>query len=419
MAYDVDTHWVIRSDGDNDNGSGFADLNPGTSIDYSNQAAAQASFTDLAMTTGGTTLTSASAQFTAEMEGNCIYIKSGTHFNAGYYQINGFNSATSVEIDQDATDGSSASGGLGKVGGGRATITDAFLEGIAAGNTVYVMQGSYTLAADLDIGKVGTTSASINLFGYTVEVGDYPRGDTRPLIDCDTYDVLFPNYWRIRGLRFTLNNTQGLQLTGIANMIINCRVDQTASGGHGVYCNGPAVQGMRVLDCHIVNTGGAATGAGVNANAYNVFVSCCKIWDFATGILVAVDQHSMISDGNIIDTCTDSGIELGANRAYIRWTTIYNCGIGVNGNTWINTHIRNCLIDTCTNGVKWTGAQIVFMDYNNWNGNGTDISGAGVTKGSHATAFDPLFTNAAGGNFALQAGSPVIQAGARIRVGVG
>src|SRR5437660_4761540 len=82
------TIWEVRpTNGSNLNGACFDSTIANAGTDYSQQNTAQASFTDLATTGVVTTLTSASAQFTSAMIGNCIRIESGTNFTVGWYQI--------------------------------------------------------------------------------------------------------------------------------------------------------------------------------------------------------------------------------------------------------------------------------------------------------------------------------------------
>lgn len=71
--------------------------------------------TDFAMTSGGTTITSASGGFVSGMIGSRLNIATGTNFVAGNYKVTGFNSATSLELDADATNGSNASSGTGTI----------------------------------------------------------------------------------------------------------------------------------------------------------------------------------------------------------------------------------------------------------------------------------------------------------------
>lgn len=70
---------------------------------------------DLAMTAGGTTLTSATGGFTAAMVGKFIQIISGTNFKIGSYYISARTDTNTVTIDRDATTGSNGSVGVGYI----------------------------------------------------------------------------------------------------------------------------------------------------------------------------------------------------------------------------------------------------------------------------------------------------------------
>jgi hypothetical protein len=70
---------------------------------------------DMAMVTGGTTLTSVTGGLTSNMVGSRLNIASGTNFVAGDYKVVGYNSENSLELDRDATNGSNASSGVGTV----------------------------------------------------------------------------------------------------------------------------------------------------------------------------------------------------------------------------------------------------------------------------------------------------------------
>ena len=74
MALTGGTQWEIRADGDETNGGGFYDRDPGTSVDYCQQAAAQLSLSDLTTDGAGTGLGSVTGGFTAAMVGNIIRI---------------------------------------------------------------------------------------------------------------------------------------------------------------------------------------------------------------------------------------------------------------------------------------------------------------------------------------------------------
>ncbi len=100
-----------------------------------------------------------------------------------------------------------------------------------------------------------------------------------------------------------------------------------------------------------------------------------------------------------------------------------SCDGIVNNNTFVNvsgnalgygggasdvTEARNNIFVGNTTGIG-VSAGTVDNDYNDFFNNGTDISGD--STGGNATSHDPLFTDAANGDFSLQAGSPSIDAG--------
>jgi hypothetical protein len=70
---------------------------------------------DFAMDAGQETITSATGGFTPQMVGSRLNIASGTNFVAGNYKVVGYNSANSLELNADATNGSNASSGVGTV----------------------------------------------------------------------------------------------------------------------------------------------------------------------------------------------------------------------------------------------------------------------------------------------------------------
>jgi hypothetical protein len=59
MALSAATVWEMRTTGAQTNGGGYANLAPGTSVDYSQQDAAQLSLSDIATDGAGTGLSSA------------------------------------------------------------------------------------------------------------------------------------------------------------------------------------------------------------------------------------------------------------------------------------------------------------------------------------------------------------------------
>src|SRR5574337_783311 len=102
MAVGGSTVGEVRgATGNDSNGGFFCPSVSGVGLDYTQQATAQASGTDLACTGSATAVvTSASALFTSNMVGNAIQVSGGTNFTAGFYVILTYTSATQVTLDR-------------------------------------------------------------------------------------------------------------------------------------------------------------------------------------------------------------------------------------------------------------------------------------------------------------------------------
>ena len=421
MALDAATLFEIRDTGHADNGGGFADLNPGVSVDYSQQNGPKGSWADLAMTAGGTTLTSATGGFTAAMDGNVIYIKSGTNFTPGYYQMTGFNSAASIEIDRDATNGTDGSGGSGRLGGAVSVIIDTLFEDMADGNIAYIKKGTYNSSGNIVVANEGSYLKTIHIRGYNALRDDMPAGADRPLIACGAYNFSLPAFWQMENIRFTTSHADGIEITGGSVLLRNCSIEQQNASNNGITLSYTTDQNTLLLGCEVFNSAGLPTGTGIVVNGDNAILDDCEVYNFDIGVDVSASRIDPFIYQCKIRNCITAGITLsGGNSGYIKQNTIYDCDTGIDGGTADFVMIRENLIDTNTTvGVTWSGAQVVIMDWNNWHGNGSDISGAGVAKGDNATAVDPEFRDAPNGDLRLHHSSALFQSGFRLRVGVG
>ena len=173
----------IRTDGDDTNGGGWYD-DGGT--DYTQQAAAQLSLTDLACVTGGAVVTSATGGFTAEMVGSWLQINAGTHFTIGFYQIATYTSSNQVTLDRDPTDGTNGSAGECKVGGALATPGKVSDVPDNMDGHVWIRAGTYTLTTDV-AGAGGPMllpdDAALWVRGYNGTRGDAVLGSQPVTID--------------------------------------------------------------------------------------------------------------------------------------------------------------------------------------------------------------------------------------------
>lgn len=123
MAIADETVWEVRAgDGDDTNGGGFVRGASGT--DYSQQDAAQASPTDLAIdATDSTIITSTTLGSDDGLVGNLINVTAGTGFTTGRYEILS-HSGGQYTLDRSCGT-TSSTGGSGKVGGALATLSEA------------------------------------------------------------------------------------------------------------------------------------------------------------------------------------------------------------------------------------------------------------------------------------------------------
>ncbi len=408
MALHADTVAEMRTGGSNLIGGGFYDRNPGTSVDYSQQTAAQLSLTDLAMVTGGTTLTSAAGGFTAAMAGNLIYIASGTNFTAGWYEVTAYTDTNTVTLDVDATNGSNASSGVGKVGGCLALPTDAIVTAFS-NMPMHLAAGTYTLTESLNLVFGGTIP---HFIGYNTTRNDEPAIDDCPLIAAGAYYI-------------SANSTNGTmhycRVTGTASItiqkwpnIVASKVENTSGSSNRIAIK-LDYNGGQCVSCDLSSTNGYAvvptTGTSITA---------CKLHDSVYGIRPVTSVT--VIDSTFSDCTYGWRPTYGQDGQVCKNNTFYACttAIMVDGGTVTNgcTIINNNLVSNTT---AFSGGGISsyasLVDYNNFHGNGTNRTS--VDAGTHDTTTDPSFTDAAGGDFTPASGNAVYTQGMPITLGVG
>ena len=121
----------------------------------------------------------------------------------------------------------------------------------------------------------------------------------------------------------------------------------------------------------------------------------------------------VIISNNIIDTNqNNSGIQIivGTNNKIYN-NVIYRSGLGITAISETNLEIKNNIfMNNAVNGITMSGGTYT-IDYNLFYNNGVSNC-EGCILGSHdITGQDPLFVNAAGGDYSLQRGSPARNAG--------
>ena len=398
--------WELRADGSDANGGGYDAGIASAGTDYSQQTAAQLSLTDLAMTAGGTTLTSATGGFTSAMIGNAIYIASGTNFVAGWYFITARADTNTVTIDRDATNASNATSGTGAVGGARVTITDAFGEALIGGNTVWVRNaGTITQGANVSIASTSATvAAPISIVGYNSTRDDKPKETDRPTmaIGANLFSILVTG-WVLKNIIFTTTSATGIVGPNNGVMtILNCKCTNTsATADRAAF----SVRGCQFYQCEAVSTNGRAF---YSTNlAFNMVG--CYAHNSVDGLYTATALG-----GNIIncvfDTCSSNGI-VAQNKMSIVNCTIYNCGVGIATSAYDMILIINNIIHSCTTGVSASSLNTSqIMDNNVFYNNNTNTSNM-VAMGEYDLKTDPKLNDPANGDFTLQSGSSAIDTG--------
>jgi hypothetical protein len=109
-------------------------------------------------------------------------------------------------------------------------------------------------------------------------------------------------------------------------------------------------------------------------------------------------------------------IKLYNNSIYSKGTDNFRNGVAVVDSSFITLVMRNNIVKGWARGLRSFSGATLDLDYNDVQGNTTnyfDNSTGYLTgkTGAHSITGDPLFTNAAGSDFTLQAGSPCLNAG--------
>ncbi|MHA1286350.1 MAG: NosD domain-containing protein [Candidatus Thorarchaeota archaeon] len=407
MSYAPATEWEIRADGDPENGGGFYDRDPGTSVDYSQQAAAQLSLSDIATDGAGTGISSVTGGFTAAMVGNIMFIEGGDT-TANWYEITAYTDTNAVTIDRSC--GANKTSVTGNVGGawgfGESGREDLFFEAKIAGNVIWIKAGTHTFSETIASSKNGSIALPIEIKGYNATRGDAPEGDDRPYMVTGAYYGFCSNnyHWRTMHLRMagsgtlvfrTYNNSRALNIKAIStNAVATSQASFDRTTAISIGCE---------YSC----------SGGDGAEAYGTFIDCWSHDNGNDGFYCGVTNMRIV--GCLITNCTRNGIYIGARyTSQIQGCTIYGCGTGIYGTTAYEMIIINNIIAGNTLGVHWNSdIQNNVWEYNIWD-NDTDVSN--VTKGDTDITADPLLVDPEHGDFSLGAGSPAFNAAIGLRM---
>lgn len=412
MAVDASTVWEVRTTGSNTNGGGFANLNPGVSVDYSQQDNPQLTLSDLTSDSSGTVISSATGGFTPAMVGNIIRI-SGGGFASSFFQIVSFISSNSVTIDRNAganrTGGTCSVGGAWKIGG---TFDSEFFSGSnkSSGNVIWIKSGTYI--ATMNIAPINGVAPGCKVFGYNNVRGDNPILSNRPVLNMSSYYFRPSSDAYYANLIFTGSNNGGVwqQSSSRYGECYNCKF--IGSGTFTAY----SYQGHpNFVSCEFVNT-------NVNGRCYDnltcspTFFNC-----FFHGGAYGIDSnHTITVYNSVISGCSTAGIYTTYfESTRILGSVIYNCTIGINAasSSSYGLVLMNSIISGCTTGLSFASYSLLnIVDFNCWN-NITDI--VNHSKGEHCVTGDPSFEDPDNFDFRLKDGSICVNAGLQLNSAVG
>ena len=422
MAIGAGSVWEYGTGGNNNNGGGYDSTIAGAGTDYSRQDSAQATFTDeLAITAGSTTLTSTSAFFTSAMVGNAINIYETDSLGTnGFYFITGYTNTTTVTIDRAVSGSNNITTASGNVGGRLLVPTDTHLEAFVAGNKVWFAYGTYTITANVSISiGVGTNNNHVVHEGYYSTRGDSPTGANRPTINQTTYEYTLGTCTTVFNMIFSGSRNFALSTIVAPFEFINCKFENTYNASTA-YCLIPTSTGGKYSGCEFRAQYGRAVA--IASSGFNLFRRC-YFHDSVTGIYTQSASQLMLLEC-VIDTCTN-GILWSANSnpgSVIESSVFYACTTAVDStgkymrNASFTNNIfhggssnqTNCILDNDTNKSSSFRFNLFYNYTNNL------YTGFGTLDSTNITGSDPVFTDAANGDFTLQSGSPALNAGASL-----
>lgn len=308
--------------------------------------------------------------------------------------------------------------------GGRFVYTPASIEGALApgwtmefGDTPASRSGAAFLTART---SGDGTSGYVKIIGKTGVRPKLTITDTNVVIDANSI-----NKWWIENFELEQQGASGAAVTGSGGGWIFHNIKISDAGGNGMTFTG--------TNCTV--TASEVTGVGGNGIAQTsgstpTIIMGCYIHDL-TGIGINFSPVNPMGSiiGNVIDTCGNNGIAASGastnatNLLQIIGNTVYGCGNSGLEVTDADTRIflMNNIFQDNGNAAGEYNVEFVagsaeiagWHGYNIFNhaGGGGGANLSGLTATATELTSDPLFVDAAGGDFSLKAGSPAKRAG--------
>lgn len=353
----TNAQWNVQTGGSPTNGGFFVTGASGTN--YSLQNAAQFTATD-AVTNGTTTITSATATFTANIVGNGCYISGGSApITADWYEVVTFTDATTITVDRNT--GLAAGTGATINCGGALDFPSTAIS-TAKGHNIWIKTATY--------GEPDTTivDATLNqiITGYNTTQGDCTLVTcaNRPLIAM-TFDNKI--LWQVGGsLTNGLMQVKNIRFSNVASVrqwgfnaqsarasmrIENCQFDGFTVAIHGDFTIDWNWQWLELFSVEIKNsTSSGIFNKGQGSGGAPIICNSCYIHNNTThGIDVSAGpgvylKNSIISNNGGHGVAVSSGtidFFVAINSDFVSNT---NAGVEIsNGVGCVNSTFRYCI----------------------------------------------------------------------------
>ena len=370
-------------------------------IDYSQQAAAQFTYTDLVIGATTTNLTSVGNPFGKQQVGNLIQITSGTNFTVGWYCIA---SVSTVTATMDRSVGTAAaSSGHGRQGGAFATLTaNLFLSSasLALGGHLVWMTGTQTITATIPITIANSApgGSGYALHGY----GTYRGDGTHAVIACATNSVHLMTIEQVYafGVRWVdLTCTAGtpgdcVRATSNVSYSINFQNCHLSGGENGF--NIPYVTEYTFAPLYLVEVEiSSCVVYGIITGAAVVLLGCYIYDNGSDGIYsdqaTTNLQPSITAIGTVFSTNTGNGANV-QGLAQSGTAVFFGCAFYKNGADGCRIVAQNL-----NDGIQaMTFLNCVFYGNTGYGINPQSIAAAGVTPSSNIQRNNAFGSNTSG-----------------------
>jgi hypothetical protein len=306
--------WDVRSTGSDSNGGGYDATVAAPGTDFSQQDAAQVSYTDLVIGATTTQATSAAFPFDSTTPGNVVNIISGTGCTVGRHEALSVSGTTATFSESLGTAGSTCTA---KLGGSLLTLPTAVIPA-ATTNKIHLKFATYTYTTQQVLSPTAS-GTTIYITGYTTTHGD--GAPSRPTITTATNGVDLIGFsttrstWTLVWSKINVTSTAATPGNGIVDV---------NSANAGFYGSDFLVSGFS----NCINFGGVSRGTYWEVNStslFNVELKSCSSNGFAffanaSGVQAFVGPgtyiHNMGAAG-ILAASGGSGVGLSMTRGII------------------------------------------------------------------------------------------------------